>query len=414
MFDLPEIDGRTYLAMEYVRGRNLHQVIQRRGARGSGVPPLIALTAVAQSLRGLHYAHCLRSDKGEHLGVVHRDVSPGNILMSFLGEIKVTDFGIAKLADSPKYTGPRSIRGKARYVAPEQVHGRPATITSDIYSAGVVLAEALMGAPLWERGTIPDTLMAIVTQDRAEIIDRILRDIPSMLGLRRILRNTLSTAPDQRPQSALHFAEILEAIVRAHGAPPTPVDLGEFLRNLFRGDDDVPRHDGFGRTGLPTPELKRDRLDEEDTVTNVDDTRPPPLPFDAPAFEPPPSVPVVPPMVPADATPTPLTTTTGFRTAGIPAGAAVFEDPADPAQQFSPPPSAPPPRSKTDTGSTVFTLMGRHRHRSPPGHRRLPPGADPRDRGVIRSDVRPGASPYSPQPGSPRAGSEPKICRPSL
>ncbi len=340
VFDMPEIDGRPYLAMEFVRGRNLHQVIQRAAKDRTGIPPGVALTVVSEALRGLHSAHCLKSGGGEALGLVHRDVSPGNILLGFFGEIKVTDFGIAKLADSPKYTGPRSIRGKARYVAPEQVHGRPATVGSDLYSAGVVLAEALMGAPLWERGTVADTLMAIVTEDRSEVLDRILRDLPSVPGLRSVLRSALSTDPSQRPISALHFAETLEAIVRHGGHRPTTVELGLYLRDLFRGDDDVPLNDGFGHSGLPPPVLKRDRLDDDDTAsatyvdmdgadatiglpTAIGDV---PAPASVPLAAPPPL------SIAPEAVPTPLVAAAdSIDTSEIAETAAVYDDPADPA-----------------------------------------------------------------------------------
>ena len=145
VFDLPLLDGRPYLAMEFVRGRNLHHVIHQSAHRGPSMPPSFALTIISEALRGLHSAHCLHDDRGDRLGLVHRDVSPDNILISYYGEVKVTDFGIATLADSPRYTDSRAIRGKAGYVAPEQVHGQPATVASDIYAAAVVLAEMLMG-----------------------------------------------------------------------------------------------------------------------------------------------------------------------------------------------------------------------------------------------------------------------------
>ncbi|MEM7674646.1 MAG: serine/threonine-protein kinase [Myxococcota bacterium] len=270
VFDLPTVEGRPYLAMELVRGRNLHQVIHRSSQTNKQISPAIALTIVSETLRGLHCAHRLRGPDGKTLGVVHRDVSPGNILLSFHGEIKVTDFGIAKLADSPKYTGPRSIRGKARYVAPEQVQGQPATVASDIYAAGVVLAETLTGAPLWERGSVAETLMAIVTEDRADILDRILRDLPRVAGLRAVLRRTLSMNPADRPSSALQLAEILEAIVVNQGPRPTTVDIGRFLRTLFHDAPDLPQSDEVGPSGQSSA-IIRDRLDEDQTAPAFSD-----------------------------------------------------------------------------------------------------------------------------------------------
>lgn len=251
VFDLPYIAEKPYLAMEYVRGRNFHQVIHRAGANGRGMPARIALHVVSEALRGLHYAHNAKDEQGRPMGIIHRDVSPGNILVSFFGEVKVTDFGIAKIANAPKFTGPRSIRGKARYVAPEQVHGEQASVSSDIYSAGVVLAEALLGEPLWERATVPETLLSIVSEDREKTIDRVLKDRATVPGLRAALRGALSLAPADRFASALQFAETLEAIARSMGGAPTHVDLGLYIRKLFRDAPDLPIDDGFGSS----PEL---------------------------------------------------------------------------------------------------------------------------------------------------------------
>ena len=252
VFDFPEIEGRPYLAMEYVRGRNLHQIIQRAGAIRKPIPLYLTLLIISRALRGLHYAHAI-SEEGVPLGLIHRDMSPGNLLVSFFGEVKVTDFGIATLTGAPRYTGPRSIRGKARYVAPEQVHGEPATVLSDIYSGGVVLAEALLGKPLWERPSIPETLLAIVSTRREQIIRYILRDHPNIPGLAAALRGSLALEPRDRFSSALQFAETLEAIGDTLEVRGSDVELGLYVRELFTDAPDVPHDDGFGRSGFPIP-----------------------------------------------------------------------------------------------------------------------------------------------------------------
>lgn len=269
-FDLPFLDGRPYLAMEYLRGRNFHQIIQRSGSTSRGMPIRIALHVVAEALRGLHSAHNVKDESGRLLGVVHRDVSPGNILVSFYGEVKVTDFGIAKLADSPKYTGPRSIRGKARYVAPEQIHGEPASVRSDLYSAGVVLAEALLGAPLWERPSVPETLLAIATEDREKTIDRVLNNRPHIGGLRAALRGALALVPEERFPSALQFAETLEAISRSLGGACTHVDVGGYVRRLFAEAQDVPTQDGFETSGLQVPDFAGQKSETEPTIITLE------------------------------------------------------------------------------------------------------------------------------------------------
>lgn len=271
VFDLPVIGGKPYLAMEYMRGRNFHQVIQRAAQTADAcVPPRIALYVASQALRGLHYAHSMRDAHGRLLGVIHRDVSPGNLLASFFGEVKVTDFGIAKIADAPQFTSPRSIRGKARYVAPEQVHGSQATVLSDIYSAGVVLAEALIGEPLWERSSVPETLLAIVTEDREKTLDRILLNHESIAGVRAALRGALALNPRDRFACALQFAEVLESVAAGLGEPCTQVELGLYVRDLFHDSLDLPKEDGFGCSGYPVPKFARPREEiEEETDPTV-------------------------------------------------------------------------------------------------------------------------------------------------
>jgi serine/threonine protein kinase len=358
VFDLPRVGGKPYLAMEYLRGRNFHQVIQRAASQGKTVPTKIALHVVAQALRGLHYAHSQKTDEGDLLGVIHRDVSPGNLLLSFFGEVKVTDFGIAKIANSPRFTGPRSIRGKARYVAPEQVHGEPATILSDIYSAGVVLAEALLGEPLWERKTVPETLLAIVSEDREKTIDRILRRHEDVPGLSAALRGSLALRPEDRFASALQFAETLESIARAIGGTLTDVELGLYVRALFVDAPDVPHDDGFGRSGFPVPKFEMLEEDTDSTIITLEPdwikqhsiastTRmrpteprvlPPPLPL-TPSSRPTPDVRPNEPMADAslDVADTAIKAGTPgvIKASALPEQIAIFHDPAEPAREYS-------------------------------------------------------------------------------
>lgn len=256
VFDLPVLDDRMYLAMEHVAGRNLHQIIQR--SPQTPLPLRLVLYAVAEALRGLHYAHAVCDERGRHLGLVHRDVSPGNVLISFFGEVKLCDFGIARFEGAPQLTAPQSIRGKARYVSPEQIRGSRASALSDVYAAGVVLAEAIRGRPLWDYPTIPETLLAIISEPRDLTLDRILEDRPEVPGLRAALRGALAQRPEDRFGTALQFAETLEAVGERLGPRVTPVELGLALRKVFHGDEDVPGHDGFGSSGFPRPDFADD------------------------------------------------------------------------------------------------------------------------------------------------------------
>lgn len=260
--DFTYVDDKPYLAMEYVRGRNFHQVIQRATRFDDALPPAFATYVVAEAVRGLHCAHHARDEDGRPLGVVHRDVSPGNILLSFFGEVKVVDFGIAMSADAKKYTAPKSIRGKARYAAPEVVRGKPATPRSDIHAAGVVLAEALLGEPLWERGSVADTLIAIVTESRDVTIERILsRTKAASDRLAYVLRRSLALEPDARYESAEEFADDLDELTRSLGGA-SQTELGELLRNLFAGDADLPSDGGVIAADLPALSFCEDQQTE--------------------------------------------------------------------------------------------------------------------------------------------------------
>ncbi len=271
VMDLCSMDGRPYLVMEYVKGRSLHQVLQQ----GHGQPPLparLTLHVVAAALRGLHHAHSLRDESGRPLGLVHRDVSPGNILLSFHGEVKLTDFGIALTPDAPRHTAPRSVRGKARYVAPELVRGGEATVLSDLHSAGVVLAEALLGRPLWDRRSLPETLMAIVSEPRDLTIEAVAAVHPGVPGLKAALRGALAITPEDRFASALQFAETLEAVGEALGPRVQPLELGLSLRGLFPEDPDVPEADG--PSGLPIPRFAVEEARTESTEIRLFDGDP--------------------------------------------------------------------------------------------------------------------------------------------
>lgn len=259
VIDVPVIHGRPYLAMEYVKGRNLTEFILRGHARR--VPSTLYLYILSQALRGLHHAHELRDARGALEGLVHRDISPGNILVSFHGEVKVADFGIARVERSRQWTAPHSVRGKARYLAPERVQGGPATRHTDIYSAGVVLAEALIGAPLWPSKQVDKLLRRIVSEPRHEVADRIFAQREEPEGLRDVLLRGLAIRPDKRFSTALEFAAALEEVMegtRGQGSAFAPSEqLRRWMSYLFLpGERDQPR----GNSAVPTevkPLMKR-------------------------------------------------------------------------------------------------------------------------------------------------------------
>ncbi|HEX2660396.1 MAG TPA: serine/threonine-protein kinase, partial [Polyangia bacterium] len=200
-------DGDEYfLAMEVVQGKPLSAVL--RGASRQGRPLTQAQCGylVAQAANGLGYAHDLTDADGNSLGVVHRDVSPQNILVSFEGVVKVIDFGVARALGRVTETIPGGLKGKIQYMSPEQVVGRPIDRRSDVFALGVVLWEALCGRRLFRRDSEMETLSAIV-EDPIPAPSSITRVSPR---LERIVMQALEKDPSKRFQNAADMALALE------------------------------------------------------------------------------------------------------------------------------------------------------------------------------------------------------------
>jgi serine/threonine-protein kinase len=231
VLDTPIIGGSQCLAMEYIRGRNVQQMLVRHMDLGNSMPPSIVFGVMIEVLRGLEYAHGYHLPDGAPLNLVHRDVTPGNVLVSFDGEVKLTDFGIAKSQMSAVSTTVGIVKGKARYLSPEQILGEPATPRSDVFSAAAVTAEMLTGIPAFDRGSVPKTLYAIVNGEIPDF-ERIL-PVRSPL-LIQTLRRALETDPGKRIQTALELAESFEAVARLLGTPPNRAAIGQHVSSLFR------------------------------------------------------------------------------------------------------------------------------------------------------------------------------------
>jgi len=156
-------DGdRYFLAMEYLDGRCLDHIRRRAKAVGQTLPPAIDLRVLAEMLAGLDYAHRLADFDGTPLNIVHRDVSPQNVFVTFSGHVKLLDFGIAKAADSSHDTRAGILKGKVAYMSPEQARGLKVDARADVFAAGVMLWEAVTGARLWGRQTDEEKLWSLV------------------------------------------------------------------------------------------------------------------------------------------------------------------------------------------------------------------------------------------------------------
>jgi serine/threonine-protein kinase len=206
-------DDELLIVMEYVHGESLGRLFGRARTRHESVSPAIASALAIGMLEGLHAAHEARSDHGQPLGIIHRDVSPQNVIAGVDGIARVVDFGIAKARDRIQTTRDGQLKGKAGYIAPEQLEGdAPIDRRVDIYAAGVVLWEALAGRRLFEGDGAPAIMAKIMTQ---EIVppSRHAPAVPPALDA--IVMRALARSPELRFETARAMAEALE-----RAAPP--------------------------------------------------------------------------------------------------------------------------------------------------------------------------------------------------
>ena len=211
VFDFGEQDGELYMAMEYVDGTTGARLIRAAASRGEDVPLDVCLHVALSILRALEHAHSARDDEGRPLALVHRDVSPGNVLIDRSGAVKLTDFGIARAAEIERRTDAGQLKGKLGYMSPEQVVGRELDARSDLFTAGIVLAEMLILRPLFSGGKELDVLMRIRDADVSPI-DRTPTRVPD--DVRSVVFRALARDPMLRWQTAGAFAEAIEDIVR--------------------------------------------------------------------------------------------------------------------------------------------------------------------------------------------------------
>src|SRR3954471_3703105 len=160
--DVGEDRGRYYIAMEYLEGQTFERARRARNA-GKLFPVNLQLAMLADVLAGLHYAHELVDYDGSPLAIVHRDVTPSNVFITYDGQVKLVDFGIAKVLDSLNNTQVGVMKGKVRYMAPEQISGGPLDRRADVYSVGVMLWEILSGTAIWHGKAEPEILRRVAT-----------------------------------------------------------------------------------------------------------------------------------------------------------------------------------------------------------------------------------------------------------
>ena len=227
IYDVGEQDGVLYLAMEYLRGVTVASLIGQFLRRGETMPPDLAAAIVAQACAGLHAAHQLRDGNGRLLNVVHRDVSPSNLMVLPEGLVKVIDFGVAR-ADTRLLRKEEGLQGKPAYMSPEQILLQPLDARSDVFALGVVLYEMCSGQPLFARDDTAATFYAIV---RGELTP--LRKVcpQASARLEAVVHRALARPLHERYVSAADLAQDLDKVVEESGGRFSSIGaIGRFLQ----------------------------------------------------------------------------------------------------------------------------------------------------------------------------------------
>jgi serine/threonine protein kinase len=224
--DLARQGDEYYIAMEYVPGVTVGYILEETRKRGTMLPPEVAVHIVMQVLRGLNYAHNLPMPNGEHLSILHRDITPQNILVTQQGYVKITDFGIAKAANEISTTTVGMIKGKMGYIAPEQLEGREPDHRIDLFCAGILLWEMLMARRLFKGNSEIDTFR-LISECNVPPLATVRSDVA--VAIESVLSRSLARNPDDRYAQADEFnAALAQAIL-----PRTADDLARATASYF-------------------------------------------------------------------------------------------------------------------------------------------------------------------------------------
>jgi serine/threonine-protein kinase len=223
--DVVEENEELFLVMEYVHGESLAHLIRAARAQGQHVPPEIASSVVCGLLHGLHAAHEATSETGDPLGIIHRDVSPQNVLVGSDGVARVLDFGVARAARRIQNTREGQLKGKAGYLAPERIHGYEADRRSDVYGAAVVLWETLTGMRLFD-GENDAAILAQIVSGQIEPPSKLVQGIPP--ALEAITMRGMDLDPEQRFATAREMALALQQEVGI----VAPSEVGDWVASI--------------------------------------------------------------------------------------------------------------------------------------------------------------------------------------
>ena len=235
-YHLGQVGGQYFMVMEFVKGVNLEQFLERHRQLGKQIPTDLAAFIVSRIARGLTYAHTKCDRDGRHLNIVHRDIGPKNVLVAQEGDVKLTDFGIAKALDLMYNEEGKVIAGKDEYLSPEQATYAITDARADLFPLGIVLTELLLGKNIFR------------SHDRSQSRRNILTmPIPQFATLRpdidpkleAIIQRALERDREKRYQSGYEMLTALELYLYSDGYGPTNEKLGVYIKELFGIKDPV-------------------------------------------------------------------------------------------------------------------------------------------------------------------------------
>ena len=232
-FDFGALEGELFLAMEYVEGETLSAVIRRVHDQEGAFAPALAAYILAEACDGLHAAHELCDVNGTMLNVVHRDVSPHNVVVSYEGHVKLLDFGVAKIDTERGITRTGEVKGKTAYMSPEQAMGDKLDRRSDLYSVGSVLYECLAGEKMWGDGTDIEVIRRLALESPPRL-ENSAKSAPAALAdlHARLVSKDLSA----RPATARSVSEELRAFVAETGTRPDARVIRAVMTRLFAAE----------------------------------------------------------------------------------------------------------------------------------------------------------------------------------
>lgn len=255
IYEFGEQDGTCFIAMEWVNGVSLKQVAKRTA--NVGLPPSMAVRITAEIADALYAANQARDSHGRPLNLVHRDVTPENIMISYDGAVKLLDFGIAKASTQMTRTQAGALKGKFPYMAPEQYRGENVDARADVFSLGVCLYEALTGTLLYHRATEYETMGAIVLDDSVPSLRSVRPEITQALD--QLTQRALAKDVQRRFRSAGELHQALERYLVDSGTVVRSVHVSRYVNELFMSErDHGPRLDRHVDLGRPATKKSSD------------------------------------------------------------------------------------------------------------------------------------------------------------